>query len=61
MDELHHFLGLTAHYRKFISLFADITKPLNKLLEKGIKFQWSTESQSAFEHLKKALCVKPIL
>ena len=38
IDELHHCLGLTGYYRKFIPLFADVTKPLNKLLRKGIKF-----------------------
>ena len=32
MDELCHFPGLTSYYRRFIPLFADITKPLNKLL-----------------------------
>ena len=61
MDELHHFLGLTSYYRKFVPLFADITKALNKLLLKTTKFQWSAECQSAFEHCNKALCVKPFL
>ena len=34
IDGLHHFLGLASYYRKFVPLFADITKPLNKLLWK---------------------------
>ena len=38
MDEFCHFLGLTSYYRWFIPLFADITKPLNKLLRKNTKF-----------------------
>ena len=49
VDELHHFLGLTGYYRKFVPLFPDIMKPLNKLLGKDTKFQWSTQCQSAFE------------
>ena len=39
MDELCHFLGLAGCYRRFIPLFANITKPLNKLLRKDTKFQ----------------------
>ena len=61
VDELHHFLRLTGYYRKFILLFVDIIKPLYKLLRKVTWFQWSTQCQSAFEHLKNALCKKPIL
>ena len=40
INELHHFLGVTGYYRKFIPLFADNTKPLNILLRKNTKFQW---------------------
>ena len=58
IDELCHFLRLT---RKFISLFTNIMNPLNKLLRKDTKFQWSTQCQPALEHLKNALCKKPIL
>ena len=61
MDQLCHFLGSNGYYMRFVSLFTEITKPLNKLLRKGANFQWSAECQSAFEHLKKALCTRPIL
>ena len=33
IDKLNHFLDLTGFYRKCILLFADVTKPLNKLHE----------------------------
>ena len=42
-------------------LFANITKPLNKLLKKDTKFQWSQQCQMAFNNLKQALCREPIL
>ena len=61
VDEFLHFLGLSGYYRKFILLFTDITKPPNKLLWKDTKCHWSTKCQAAFNHLKNALCEKPIL
>ena len=61
VEELHHFLNLTGYYRKFILLFANVTKPLNKLLRKETNFQWSLHCQAAFNHLKQALCKEPIL
>ena len=61
IDKLHHFLGLTGYYWKFIPLLADITKPLNKLLQKDTQCWWSTQYQASFDHLKSALCRKPIL
>ena len=61
IDELCHFLGFTGYYRKFIQVFADVTKPLNKLLIKDTKFQWSPQCQAGFEHLKKVPFKKPIL
>ena len=61
MDELCHFLGSIGYYRRFIPLFGDTTKPLNKLLREDTKFQWSAQLQSAFKYLRKTLCMKPIL
>ena len=61
VDELHHFLGLTGYYRRFVPLFANITMPLNKLLRRDTKLHWSPHCQVAFEHLKQALCKEPIL
>ena len=60
IDELHHFQSLTGYYRKFVLLFDDITKPLNKLLY-DIKYQWLPQCQAAFEYKKKFLCKVPIL
>ena len=53
LDELHYFLGLTGYYRRFNPLFANITKPLNRLLKKDTKFKLSAGCQPAFEHPKK--------
>ena len=38
-----------------------MTKPLNILLEKDVKFHWDKEQQEAFEEIKKLLCSAPDL
>jgi hypothetical protein len=48
------------YYRRFISGFADIAKPLTKLTEK-LPFEWSTQTETAFQALKEALCAAPVL
>jgi hypothetical protein len=55
------FLGLCTYYRRIISGFVDIAKPLTKLIEHKRSFQWTSEVQAAFENLKVALCGAPIL
>ena len=60
IDDLCHFPGSTGYYKKFIPLFADVTRPLNEFLKKDTKFQWSLKCQAAFKHLKQTLCKEPI-
>jgi hypothetical protein len=59
--EVRSFLGLCSYYRRFISGFANITKPLTKLTEQKQSFQWTPEPEGAFQTLKGALCTVPIL
>jgi hypothetical protein len=58
---LRSFLGLCRYYRRFTSGFAEIAKPLTKPTEEERTFEWSTEAETAFQALKKALCTAPIL
>jgi hypothetical protein len=58
---LRSFLGLCTYYRKFISGFADIAKPLTQLAEERRPFHWSPEAETAFHSLKDALCTTPVL
>ena len=55
------FLGLAQFYRKYIKSFAQIALPLNKLLRKDVKFEWTEECNQAFLTLKKALITAPVL
>ena len=54
-------MGLCTYYRRFISGFADITKPLTKLTEEKRTYEWSTETETAFQALEEALCTAPVL
>ena len=61
VKEVQSFIGLCGYYRKFVRGFAEIAKPLYKLLERDATFNWSEECQAAFEKLKTALISAPVL
>ena len=54
-------LGLVGYYRKFIKGFAKVAKPLTLLTRQQVKFEWTPNHQTAFEHLKNAIVQAPIL
>ncbi|XP_053407921.1 uncharacterized protein LOC128559642 [Mercenaria mercenaria] len=53
--QIRSFLGLCSYYRRYVPGFAGIARPLHKLCEKGAKFIWTSEAESAFIQLKEAL------
>ena len=53
--EVRAFLGLVGYYLSFILHMAALKIPLNKLLLKGVEFQWTPECQTPFEALKGSL------
>ena len=59
--QVRAFLGLVGYYRKFIKNFAKIAKPLTLLTRQQVKFEWTPNHQTAFEHLKNAIVQAPIL
>jgi hypothetical protein len=59
--EIRSFLGLCTYYRRFISGFTDIAKPLTKLMEEKQTSQWTPEVEAAFQTLKGTFCAAPIL
>ncbi|GJZ47694.1 putative reverse transcriptase domain-containing protein [Tanacetum coccineum] len=59
--EIRQFLGLTGYYRRFIEGFLKIAKPMTKLTQKEIKFDWGEKEENAFELIKQKLCSAPIL
>ncbi|WVZ70784.1 hypothetical protein U9M48_019424 [Paspalum notatum var. saurae] len=42
VKDIRSFLGLAGYYRRFIEGFSKIAKPMTALLEKNIKFQWTS-------------------
>jgi hypothetical protein len=61
VKEVRTFLGICGYYRRFVDGFAAIAKPLYALTEKNRKFEWTTQSQEAFDRLKSSLTAPPIL
>ena len=56
--DVRNFLGMTSYYRKYVSNFSKIAKPLNSLTRKHARFLWTPEAQSAFDTLNNH-CWKP--
>nr|GFC88214.1 putative reverse transcriptase domain-containing protein [Tanacetum cinerariifolium] len=55
------FLGLAGYYRQFIEGFSKIARPMMKLTQKSVKFDWGEKAKTAFQLLKQKLCSAPIL
>ena len=55
VKDVRSFLGHTLFYRRFILDFSKIARPLNNLLCKDIKYDFTPECIKAFEDLKKSL------
>ncbi|GKC12363.1 putative reverse transcriptase domain-containing protein [Tanacetum coccineum] len=59
--EIRQFLGLLGYYRRFIEGFSKINKPMTKLTQKKVKFEWGDKQEIDFQLLKQKLCSAPIL
>ncbi|GJX53871.1 putative reverse transcriptase domain-containing protein [Tanacetum coccineum] len=59
--EIRQFLGLAGYYRRFIEGFSKIARPMTKLTQKSVKFDWGEKAEAAFQLLKQKLCSAPIL
>nr|GEU97891.1 hypothetical protein [Tanacetum cinerariifolium] len=61
LTEIRQFLGLAGYYRRFIEEFSKMAKPMTKLTQKKVKFEWGDKQEAAFQLLKQKLCSAPIL
>ena len=55
------FLGFCNFYQRFIQEYSYVARPLNLLTRKDTPFQWTEECQRAFDKLKEALTLAPVL
>nr|GFB82073.1 putative reverse transcriptase domain-containing protein [Tanacetum cinerariifolium] len=59
--EIRQFLGLAGYYRRFIEGFSKMAKPMTKLTQKKVKFEWGDKQEATFKLLKQKLCSASIL
>nr|GFB19640.1 putative reverse transcriptase domain-containing protein [Tanacetum cinerariifolium] len=52
---------LYAKFSKFIEGFLKIAKPITKLTQKKVDFEWGDKQEAAFQLLRQQLCSAPIL
>ena len=67
VTEVRSFLGFTNYYQRFIKKYAQVAKPLHKLIsgenvsKKWNSIKWDPECQEAFDRLKELCTTTPIL
>ncbi|GJW56037.1 putative reverse transcriptase domain-containing protein [Tanacetum coccineum] len=52
---------IDSYYRRFIEVFSKIAKPITKLTQKKVKFDWGDKAETTFQLIKHKLCSAPIL
>ena len=61
VSDVQSFMGLVNYYRKFINKCAEYSIPLNKLLRKDTKFEWTPECETSFNYFKSVLISDAVL
>jgi len=61
LHDVRSFLGFGNFYRRFIQDYSHLARPLTQLTKKGTPFVWKDLCQAAFERLKEAFTMAPIL
>ena len=61
VKDVRKFLGLANYYRRFIKDFAQVSRPMNVLTRKDMKWRWKGEEQAVFDKLRKAFTTRPVL
>ena len=58
---MRSFLGFANYYRRLVQNFGAIADPLISLTRKDLEWQWGPYQRRAFQQLKEALCIVPVL
>ena len=59
--EIRSFLGLSNYFRRFIQGYSKLVRPMNDLLLKDARWEWTPACQAAFDGVKHALTNAPVL
>ena len=59
--EVRSFLGLAGYYRRFILDFSKIATAMTRLLQKDVKFVWTSKCETSFHTLQTLLTSAPVL
>ena len=59
--EVRQWLGFCSFYRRFIARFADVTRPLTRLLEKDTPFALDDAAIASFRRLQQLFTTAPVL
>nr|GEW83513.1 putative reverse transcriptase domain-containing protein [Tanacetum cinerariifolium] len=58
---LGHVIDSQGYYQRFIRGFSKVAKPMTKLTQRKVEFEWGVKQEAAFQLLKQKLCSAPIL
>ena len=61
IKDIRKILGLVNYYKRFIKDFAWVTKPINMLTRKNVKWQQEKEQQQTFDELKRIFTTRLVL
>jgi RNase H-like domain found in reverse transcriptase/Reverse transcriptase (RNA-dependent DNA polymerase) len=61
LKQTRSLLGFGNFYRKFISHYSKLARPLNDLMKKDKKFEWTTDCEKASDTMKKRFMEEPVL
>ena len=61
VKDVQKFLGLANYYRRFIKDFAEIARPMHRLVQKQEKWNWGTKQEEVFRRLKEIFTSEPVL
>src|SRR5258708_28479003 len=61
IHEVQSFLGFANFYQCFISHYVEFTHPLTNLCRKNTPWHFGESESAAFQHLKTAFCLAPVL
>ncbi|EFY87299.1 pol protein [Metarhizium acridum CQMa 102] len=61
LKEVRGFTAFVNFYRKFLSGYGDISRPLTNLTKKEVGFQWNEPEATAFQKMKDLVTSEPVL